>query len=753
MLARDHRLIFALAVAIGICAWTASTAHASYVMTPGTIATPVTSPGTTSMATGELTAPNETGSRKVDLALGSCTGAGGGTFTISPTNAQVTSPITVTVTYDPGATTGFRSCSVNVFAEATTTNPLTTFTVTGDSQGPPRVMLSTTSLTFNAVRVFDNAVTASFSTRTVTVTNSGNQTLNITGLTFTGDYSLDPGSATPSSTTITGGNSKTWTIRFNPSASGPRTGSVRFVSNAANNGNASETTVNLTGDGTTGAFSTVASSSGNFGTVAGGSTAALDVVLTHTGVAPKGTLTITSATVSSSSSWFAVSSYPGTLTGTSITGAVAITCSPPVGATTTQMATVTVRADSDSSNGTNYETQTANVTCQGGSSALALSANTVDFDPQLVNTTSTSKTLTITNTGTSPATLTFSSTSQGRFSFTVSTPGDCGLAGNPGCPIAQMGQAGNTVQVTATFTPDAEGSVSAGYGIGGSGGLNFILTGKGIDRHIAVPDTIQVADTFRNPGDKATVAPVTVTNSGEYPIMVSNLVMNGEPIWSLEDASPFEIPGGGTHDVMVRFSPMVAGKADDGQLLIMNDDLKIANGMPIVLLSGNGKDRNVDMTPGSIDVGDTFAGVPTRLSITRPDDMLVVSNMEMPDPDGATDFTIRDVTVQGEGDVSDMFEVVDLSGDSIKGRKLAAGENLRVDVVFKPTYVGNFEATLLLYLDQDTQAQRPVSVRGRALFVDAAGSGGFGCQTGRTSRGAMLLVMAALVLVLRRRRR
>lgn len=719
-------------------------------MTPGTIATPVTAPDSPSSADGTLTAPNETGSRKVDLVVGPCSGAGGGTFSLNPATAQVTGPVTVTVTYDPGSTTGPRSCTVYIYEMGTTTQ-LGSFTVTGEASRPARITLGTPPSPFPAVRVFDSAVAAHTSTRTVTVTNGGDQTLNITGLTFSGDFSLDPGSATPSTTTIAGGNSRTWTIRFDPSAAGLRTGSVRFLSdNAFNAANASETTVNLSGDGTTGAFTIAADNNGAFGTVAGGSSAALDVVVTHSGGTPKGTLTITERGVSGGS-YFAISAAPTSLNGTTTTGAVTVTCSPPVGATATQTATVSVRADSDASSGTNYETKTVMVSCTGGSSALALAQSSIDFGPHLVGTTTPAQMVTITNTGTSAASVSFASNSANRFRFNLITPGNCGLTGQPNCSVAENN---GTLSIMATFNPDAESTVSAGYSIGGSGGLNFILSGRGIDRHIALPEMVQVADTFRNPGTKATIAPVTIQNTGEYPINVSEVVMNGEPVWSVVDPAPFTIAGLSSVDVMVRFAPQAAGKADDGQLLLVNDDMKIADGMPIIVLSGNGKDRNVDMTPGAVDVGDTFAGIETRLSITRPNDMLIISNNEMPDPEGKSDFEIRDIAVTDEaGRPTTAFRVVDIDGNDLKGRIIAPGQTVQVDVVFSPEYVGNFESNLLLFLDEDVDSQRPVTVRGRALFADAGGSGGFGCQTGRTSRGAMLLVLAALVLVLRRPRR
>jgi len=71
--------------------------------------------------------------------------------------------------------------------------------------------------------------------------------------------------------------------------------------------------------------------------------------------------------------------------------------------------------------------------------------------------------------------------------------------------------------------------------------------------------------------------------------------------------------------------------------------------------------------------------------------------------------------------------------------------------VFSPPYPGEFEATVVLYLDQDPVAQQPVPIRGRAVYIDAHGGGG--CQTGGDTRGAALLLVAGVLVILRRRRR
>ena len=74
------------------------------------------------------------------------------------------------------------------------------------------------------------------------------------------------------------------------------------------------------------------------------------------------------------------------------------------------------------------------------------------------------------------------------------------------------------------------------------------------------------------------------------------------------------------------------------------------------------------------------------------------------------------------------------------------------DVVFNPPAVGDYQANIALYLDEDPTSQTTVPVHGRALFVDAHGGGG--CSTGGDAGGGgAILIIAFAGGVLRRRKR
>ena len=75
------------------------------------------------------------------------------------------------------------------------------------------------------------------------------------------------------------------------------------------------------------------------------------------------------------------------------------------------------------------------------------------------------------------------------------------------------------------------------------------------------------------------------------------------------------------------------------------------------------------------------------------------------------------------------------------------------DLEFAPTDVGDFTATVSLFLDDDPDPTANVQVHGTAVFVDAHGAGG--CQAGGGAGGAggALLVAGVLAGAVRRRRR
>ncbi len=691
--------------------------------------------GASGTATGSLCDNNND---RVDLEVtAACTGAGTGTFSLTPTsNINLASAKTIEVTYNP-TTKGPRQCTVNVH-DTTTTTVLGTFEVRGIGRTPPAISVTGTT-TFGTVR-FNDAAPVHTSSQNFVVTNTGDLPLDITNVQIggaqPGDFSITAGATTA---TILPDNTGTWTVTFDPVAAGSRSATLTFTSNDPG---APTKLLSLSGTGST---AVIGVDDRDFSIVNTGSSSSLDVTVQNIGAGTKGNLGVTSAAIAGGGGWFSFSACGG---GTSCTfmpalsisssNVVGVTCSPPATAAANDVQTATVTFTSDTDDAAATPDRVSNLSCTAGKSTLGTSAPMVGFPGQLVTTTSAAQSVTVTNTGNVDATFFFRLTGANASAFQAVTQSGCGTSVGNRCTVAASG---GTVTFTVSFTPATEGDLSAGLDLvsASSPFPQLTVAGRGIDRHITVAPSVMFPDTFRNPGDQATVIPVMVTNLGEYPLHVAALAIAGDPVWTLaEPAGSFDVPGLGSRAVMVRFAPMNAGKMPDGMLTVTSDDR--VNGTASVLLLGNGKDRRVQMAPSTIDLGDTGAGVPTRLSDVRAE-LLSIANLD----DDHT-FFLREIVIEGD----DVFEVQDETGATASNRELAPGSTERYDIVFTPRTVGEFHANVTLYLDQDPSAQASIPIRGRALFVDAHGSGG--CATGRGAGSGMALVLGAMLIGLRRRR-
>ena len=123
--------------------------------------------------------------------------------------------------------------------------------------GGPAVSLSATALNFKKVPIGQTS-----SPQTVTLTNTGSATLNISSITTSGDYHISNNTC---GATVAAGANCAVSVTFTPTKKGKRTGNLTFTDNAPT----SPQVVTLTGVGQS---ITVSPTSLNFGTVAVGST-------------------------------------------------------------------------------------------------------------------------------------------------------------------------------------------------------------------------------------------------------------------------------------------------------------------------------------------------------------------------------------------------------------------------------------------------------------------------------------------------
>jgi Phosphoesterase family/Abnormal spindle-like microcephaly-assoc'd, ASPM-SPD-2-Hydin len=175
----------------------------------------------------------------------------------------------INVTFTPTAS-GTRSGTLSV-ADNTSGSPQSVkLTGTGAAGSAPVVSLSPSSLTFAS-----QTVGSTSAAQAVTLSNTGNASLTITGLTASGDFA----ETNTCGSSVAAGANCAISVTFTPTASGTRTGTLSVTDNASG----SPQSVKLTGTGSssTGDFSLSASPTS--GTITAGQSAAFTLNVSPSG--------------------------------------------------------------------------------------------------------------------------------------------------------------------------------------------------------------------------------------------------------------------------------------------------------------------------------------------------------------------------------------------------------------------------------------------------------------------------------------
>ena len=163
----------------------------------------------------------------------------------SPLAANAT--CTISVTFTP-AVAGARSAALSVADNASGSPQTVSLTGTGVAVGMPVANVSPTSLTFGG-----QTVGTTSAAQTVTLSNTGGAALTISSIAASGDFAE---SNSCGSSLAAGGNC-TISVTFTPTASGTRTGSLSVTDNAS--GSPQTVSLTGTGSSSTGDFSLSAS--------------------------------------------------------------------------------------------------------------------------------------------------------------------------------------------------------------------------------------------------------------------------------------------------------------------------------------------------------------------------------------------------------------------------------------------------------------------------------------------------------------
>ncbi len=468
---------------------------------------------------------SNTGTTAVQISSIAASGAG---FTVNGITVPFTLNAAATATLNAVFTpTAGGSASGGVTVTSNATNSALTVPLTGTG-AQPGLSIAPASFAYGSV---SDGQTKS---QTFTLTNTGSASLTISQLSVSGaGYSVS-GLATPS--TIAAGASATFSAVFAPTTAGSLPGTITISSNAPG----SPSTVALSGTGVAGTVALSANpTSLAFGSVNAGTTSSKSVTLTNSGTA---NVTISQVTVSAKD-----------VTTSGVTTPVTLTPGP---VTNTQ--------------GTNT---VVGVSGTGLQAAISLTPSSANFGSVTVGAAN-SQTIQIGNTGNGVLTITQASVTGTGFSTTALT---LPLSINPG----------QTSTFNAQYQPSAAGAASGSITIVSNAATSpnvLALTGTGV----AATQTLTLSTNTLGFGNVATGAsstlPVTVTNTGNSNVLISQIVASGTG-YSLSGAGvPVTLTPSQSLIFSVIFSPTVTGSVSGSVTITSN-----ATGSPsTIVLSASG---------------------------------------------------------------------------------------------------------------------------------------------------------------------
>ncbi|MGA9246845.1 MAG: choice-of-anchor D domain-containing protein [Candidatus Acidiferrales bacterium] len=516
------------------------------------------------------------------------------------------------------AIVGLSSCAGYTSAAKTTT---------GDP-GAGVLSASVTSLSFGSVAVGNTA------TQSVTVTNAGTATVNISQATMTGaGFTVIGGNP---SGTIPVGQSSTVQVQFAPTTAGAITGSLTVISDASN----SPLTVSLSGTGTQTGLS-ISPSAVTFGNVVVGQSSTQSIELTNTGTT---NVVINVATVTGTGFGISGLSLPKTLT-----GGQSLSFSVQFAPTTAGAATGSIVFTD------NAPTSPQTVTLVGSgvstSSTLTASPGSVSFGNVSVGANG-QQTITLTNSGNTNATISAVSSSGSGFSAV-------GLS----APLTLA--ASQSTSFIAQFAPTTAGAATGSITITSNANdptITIPLTGTAVQGALtANPSSINFGSLLV--GASGTVN-VTLTNPGTASITLSQGSASGTGFSMTGLSVPATLGAGQSTTFSVKFSPTAAG-AVTGTVSIFSN----APGSPLAIaLSGSGTAGQPTLTiaPASVTYGNVSVGSSATQTVT-------LTNS------GNATLTVTQASASGTG-----FSVAGVSLPI----SINAGSSSSFTAVFAPTTAG-----------------------------------------------------------------
>ncbi|QHN04823.1 choice-of-anchor D domain-containing protein [Granulicella sp. WH15] len=397
-----------------------------------------------------------------------------------PATLAASAHCTYSVTFKPSSI-GTRTATLSIISNASSapfTIPLTGVGTTA------AISLSAASLTF-ASQTIGSASPA----QTVTLTNSGTGTLNLTSITLAGANATDYSLVNACPATLAASAHCTFTVAFKPIAAGTRTAAVSIVSNATSSPN----TIALTGTGTTSAISLSPTSITFASQPVGSTSAAQTVTLTNSGT---GALNLTGITLSGANAadYSLANACPASLAASAhCTFTVAF--NPTAAGTRTAAVTIASNAPAAS---TIPLTGSGTATIPPPPSSITLSTNSLAFTNYAVSfnatgyaqPTITGNTVTVTNSGSAPLLISAINISPSFYQTN-------------NCGSELLGQSVCTITVWPIEVPAAPSTTATSY----TGTLTLVSNDPTAPSTVALSNTVNVPATANDFGTWAVGMP------------------------------------------------------------------------------------------------------------------------------------------------------------------------------------------------------------------------------------------------------
>lgn len=593
-------------------------------VTPGALASNPTSLSFGSVIVGSHQSLSETvtntGGSNVTISQVGINGAG---FALNGISAPLTltagQSTTFSVTLTP-ASAGTASGTITITSNAS--NPTLTVPLAGTGVAPGALGSSPSSLSFGNVIVGSNQSLS----ETLTNTGASSVTISQAGISGVG-FSLS-GLATP--TTLTPGQSTTFTVAFTSASAGSVTGNVTITSSASN----PSLTIPLSATAVTPGALGSSPTNLSFGNVTVGTNQSLSETVTNTGGA-----SVTISQVGITGAGFSLSGITAPVTlmpGQS--SAFTVTFTPAAAGSASGNVTIT-------SNGSNPSLMVPLSATGVMPGALGSNPTSLSFGNITVgNTQSLSET--VTNTGGSSVTISQIGISGSGFTLTGIT-----------APVTLT--AGQSTSFTVSFTPASSGSASGNVTITSNAPtLTIPLSGVGVGPGVLGSNPASLSFGSVTLGANHALSE-TVTNTGGASVTISQVGISGTGFTLTGVTAPVTLTAGQSTSFTVTYAPQTVASATGSVTITSN----ASNPTLTIPLSGTGvAPGTLVSNPASLSFGSVTVGSNQALSET-------VTNT------GGSSVIISQVGISGTG-----FSLTGITAPVT----LTAGQSTSFTVTFAP---------------------------------------------------------------------